>query len=129
MVNAEKNIILLMKVGPGAVRVVLDGIRRNGFPNFDCKGCRGISQPCPLGCMNYQYQAYLCYAEDVNLDHNVNLGKKPTSTWQECEDYVKGMEADDFVWDYNTNCKPKKGNVWLYWVVGPGSRVGLFPCP
>ena len=109
----------------------LDGVWRNGFLNFDSKGCNGNSQPCPLGCMNYQYQTYLCYALDgVGTKNTKNLGPKiTTSAWKECEDYAKEKKADGFIWNGNGACWPKKGNVTLEFDKPAVKRMGLIPCP
>ena len=106
----------------------MDGIWRNGFLNFDSPGCKGKSQPCPLGCMNYQYQEYWCYAYNVGIDNAKHLGRKVTSTWQECADHAKDMKADGLSWN-NATCDLKEGNLMLSHKKGQGQWVGLFPCP
>ena len=113
----------------------LDGIWRNGFLNFDSKGCRGESQPCPLGCMNYQYQKYWCYAYDgIGTKNSKTLGSKTTTntTWKECEEYAKDSKADGFLWYEDGVCRPKKGkkgNIALDFDKPSVHTMGLIPCP
>ena len=110
----------------------LDGIWRNGFLNFDSEGCKGESQPCPLGCMNYQYQVYSCYAHgEFGTKYADNFVPKiKTSTWKECEDYAKEKKADGFNYVWNKKiCLPKKGNVTLTFGKRDLKTIGLIPCP
>ena len=107
----------------------LDGVWRNGFLNFDSKRCKGVSQPCPLGCMNYQYQTYWCYAHHVGLQPPGDLGQKITSTWQECKNYAKDKKAAGFVWKNNGLCYAKPENSILVFGIESTQKIGLFPCP
>ena len=107
----------------------LDGIRRNGFLNYDSKGCIGESQPCPLGCLNYQYETYWCYAHHVGLQPPGDLGQNYTTTWQDCVNFAKDLKAGGFVWTKTGLCYAKGGNVILAFGKDNVQRMGLIPCP
>ena len=109
----------------------LDGKRRNGFLNFDSKGCKGESRPCPLGCMNYNYQRYWCHAYNkVGTTNTEDIDPKAkSSTWKECEDYAKSKKAVGWIWHENGYCFPKKGDFTLDFADKPVKVAGLIPCP
>ena len=110
----------------------LDGMWRNGFLNFDSKGCMGESQPCPLGCMNYRYERYWCQAHhEIGTTNTKNIPPDvKVSTWKECEDYAEDKNANGWIWHKNGSCWPKKGNVTLKFKNKKGVKVmGIIPCP
>ena len=78
--------------------------------------------------MNYGYQRYGCYAENVDGEGK-NVGYKGTATKQECKEYANDLKAVGFTWQKESpwTCFAKST---IKLVHNNSSKwVGLIPCP
>ena len=109
-----------------------------GFLHFDSTGCAGNNSVMCANppCMNYLYQRYGCYMEDVDLTTKDVLGYGPTDNPEKCEELALNTPgANGFVWtkkEFIGNsgiCYPKSGDVKPIPDFTILAWAAILPCP